>query len=230
MAGSAWTWYLYRQGKPFNQGPSPMMTFSRCRAEPQDSTGAILLLSLLWLLAVQAHAGELSEVPATAPPDLSLPDLTGQQHGLDAYTGKVVLVTFWASWCSPCIKEMPSIQRLAEAMADQPFTVLGVNVGEGERRVQATASRLGIGFPVLLDKDSATFGAWGADVLPTAYVIDRSGRMRHVARGPVEWDRDDIIEMLKQLAAQEPPGQEKPSQGFSVNQLADEPGIRPGSP
>lgn len=166
------------------------------------TTGFVLLLALLWSAALPASAGELSEVTAAPPPDFSLPDLEGQPRRLDEFNGKVVLVTFWASWCSPCIQEMPSIQRLAEAMADQPFTAVGVNVGEGERRVQTSIKRLGIDFPVLLDKDSATFEAWGADVLPTGYVLDRNGRARYVARGPLEWHRDDIIGMLKQLAAE----------------------------
>jgi thiol-disulfide isomerase/thioredoxin len=115
----------------------------------------------------------------------------------------VLLVTFWASWCAPCIEEIPGILRLAEAMADQPFAVVGVNVGEGERRVQAAAGRLGITFPVLLDRDSTAFKAWGADVLPTAYVLDGIGRVRHIARGPLEWGRDDIIERLQQMAAEQ---------------------------
>jgi len=181
-----------------------MMTVSRRGTAARSTTGLAMLVSLLWFAPFHAFAGELSEVPAASPPDFSLPDLAGQPHRLNEFTGKVVLVTFWASWCSPCIQEMPGIQRLAEAMTDTPFAVVGVNVGEGERRVQATTRRLGIGFPVLLDRDSATFRAWGADVLPTAYVLDRSGRIRHVARGPVEWDRDNIIEMLKQLAAERP--------------------------
>ncbi len=117
-------------------------------------------------------------------------------------------MTFWASWCSPCIEEMPGIQRLATTMSDQPFTVIGVNVGEGERRAKAAAARLGIGFPVLLDRDSTVFKAWGADVLPTAYLLDRSGQIRYIARGPVEWDRDDIIGMLKQMTAEQATGGE----------------------
>ncbi|MGB5562732.1 MAG: TlpA disulfide reductase family protein, partial [Sedimenticolaceae bacterium] len=115
---------------------------------------------------------------------------------------------FWASWCSPCIREMPGIQRLAATMADLHFAVVSVNVGEGERRVQAAAGRLRIEFPVLLDKDSTAFKDWGADVLPTAYVLDRSGRIRYIARGPMEWDRVDIVETLKQLAAEQRPGLE----------------------
>lgn len=181
-----------------------MMIAAGRRVAPRDAIAMVLMLSLLLFCPLPAHAADLSQVPTALAPGLDLPDLAGRSRSLSEFEGKVVLVTFWASWCSPCIEEMPSIRRLAATMSDQPFTVVGVNVGEGERRAKAAAQRLGIEFPVLLDKDSATFGDWGADVLPTAYVLDRSGRIRYEARGPVEWDRVDIIEMLKQLAAKQP--------------------------
>ena len=190
----------------FNLERHRMITATTRRTALRDTTQRILLLSLLWLTPSTALAGELSEVPVVLPPRLSLPDLSGQQRNLDEFAGKVLLVNFWASWCMPCIKEMPGIQRLIEAMADAPFTVIGVNVGEGERRVQATVKRLRMEFPILLDKDSAAFKGWGANVLPTAYVLDGSGRVRYVGRGPIEWDRADIVDMLLQLAEQPPHG------------------------
>jgi thiol-disulfide isomerase/thioredoxin len=163
----------------------------------------VLLLSVLWSSALVVFAGELSEVSPVQPPELSLPDLAGEQRSLKEFAGKVLLVNFWASWCQPCIDEMPSIERLKAALADQPFAVVGVNVAEAERRVNATVQRLGITFPVLLDKDSAAFKGWGASVLPTAYVLDGRGRVRYVGRGPVEWDRVDIVDMMVRLARQE---------------------------
>jgi thiol-disulfide isomerase/thioredoxin len=169
-------------------------------------TAAGIVLILLVLYPLSSPAGELSEVAVALRLELNLPDLSGQQRNLDEFAGKVLLVNFWASWCTPCIQEMPSILRLVEAMGETPFAVIGVNVGEAERRVQATAKRLEIDFPVLLDKDSAVFNGWGATVLPTAYVLDRSGRVRYVGRGPLEWDRVDIIDMLVQLAEQPPHG------------------------
>jgi peroxiredoxin len=183
-----------------------MITATSRRTAPRDTAQRILLLSVLWLSPLTALAGELSEVPAALPPEFSLPDLAGQQRNLDEFAGKVLLVNFWASWCRPCIKEVPGIQRLMEAMADAPFAVIGVNVGEAERRVQATVKQLRMDFPILLDKDSTAFKGWGANVLPTAYVLDGSGRVRYVGRGPVEWDRADIVEMLLQLAEQPPHG------------------------
>ena len=164
----------------------------------------IAIISLaLGFYSLTGFAGELSEVSDELRFELKLPDLSGEQRSLDEFTGKIVLVNFWASWCRPCIQEMPSILRLAEAMQEQPFAVIGVNVGEGERRAQAAAKRLKIDFPVLLDKDSAEFKGWGATVLPTAYVLDGDGRIRYVSRGPLEWDRADIIDMLEDLVAEQ---------------------------
>ena len=88
-----------------------------------------------------------------------------------------------------------------------PFAVIGANVGEAERRVQATVKRLRMEFPVLLDKDSATFKDWCTKVLPMAYVLDGGGKLRYVGRGPVQWDRQDIVDVLVQLTEQPPQGE-----------------------
>jgi thiol-disulfide isomerase/thioredoxin len=172
----------------------------------RTAAGIVLILLVLGLYPLSGPAGELSEVPVALRLELNLPDLSGQQRNLDEFAGKVLLVNFWASWCRPCIEEVPSIRRLIEVMADAPFAVIGVNVGEAERRVQTTVERLRMEFPILLDKDSATFKGWGANVLPTAYVLDRNGWVRYIGRGPLEWDRVDIIDMLRQLAEQPPHG------------------------
>ncbi len=162
----------------------------------------VLILLALTLYPPRGITGELYEVSLASPPVLNLPDLSAQPRNLDEFAGKVVLVSFWASWCTPCIEEIPSIQRLVTAMRDQPFAVIGVNVGETQRRVQMTVKRLAIDFPVLLDRDSAVFKDWGVTVLPTAYVIDRRGRVRYAARGPIEWDRTDIVDLMQALTYQ----------------------------
>lgn len=158
----------------------------------------ICLLSLV----LSANGGELSAVKEAPRAGLLLPDLEGRLHDLGELGGKVVMVNFWASWCTPCIEEMPSIQRLADAMRGKPFVVIGVNVAEGELRVKTMVRRLGIGFPVLLDKDSAVFHRWGATVLPTTYLLDGEGTIRYVGRGPLEWDEADVIDMLAGLGAE----------------------------
>ena len=173
------------------------------RGRHRSAPVIILILLVLSLYPLSGPAGELSEVAVASRLELNLPDLSGQPRNLDEFTGKTLLVNFWASWCTPCIEEMPSIQRLAKAMQDKPFAVVGVNVGEAKRRVQAAVKRLEIDFPVLLDKDSAVFKGWGATVLPTAYVLDRSGRVHYISQGPLEWDRVDIVDTLSELAEQQ---------------------------
>jgi thiol-disulfide isomerase/thioredoxin len=164
---------------------------------------ARLVLVYLFLTAAAAGAGELSPAAASAPVELGLPDLEGRERRLEEFKGKVVLVNFWASWCSPCIEEMPSIQRLADLMRDRSFAVLGVNVAEHARRAKAMAERLGIGFPVLLDRESEVFHRWGGTVLPTTYVLDGAGVVRYVGRGPLEWDAPDVVKMLEGVGAAE---------------------------
>jgi thiol-disulfide isomerase/thioredoxin len=181
-----------------------MMAQSVRRDTPRSAAGILLVSLILGLYPLGSPAGELSEVPVALPLELHLPDLSARQRNLDEFDGKVLLVNFWASWCTPCIEEIPSIQRLAKSMHDSAFAVIGVNVGEAQRRVRATAKRLEIDFTVLLDKDSAVFKGWGATVLPTAYVLDRSGRVHYISQGPLEWDRVDIVDMLRKLAAQRP--------------------------
>jgi thiol-disulfide isomerase/thioredoxin len=161
-----------------------------------------LMLLQLWLFPPGATAGELSEIHDGPQLGFTLPDLTGQQRSLDDFSGKVVVVNFWASWCRPCIEELPSLHRLIEAMREKPFAVIGVNVAESALRVRTAAGRLGMKFPVLLDTDSRVFKGWGATVLPTAHVLDRSGRVRYIGRGPLEWDRKDIVAMLNELLEQ----------------------------
>ena len=183
-----------------------MMTGTMTQDKHRTAAVMLLILMVVGLYPLSGAAAELSEVPVAQRLELNLPDLSGKQRNLDEFAGKVLLVNFWASWCRPCIEEVPGIRRLMEAMAGMPFAVIGVNVGEAERRVQATVKRLRMEFPILLDKDSATFKGWGANVLPTAYVFDGGGKLRYLGRGPVEWDRDDIVELLVQLAEQPPQG------------------------
>lgn len=146
-----------------------------------------------------ALAGELSERPDRPPMSLMLPDLEGRQRSLEEFAGKVVLVNFWASWCPPCVLEMPSILRLQRALRGRPFDVVGVNVAEGERRARAAARRLGLDFTILVDRDGEAFAHHGGHVLPTTYLLDQQGRVRYAAVGPLEWDDEEVVELVGRL-------------------------------
>ncbi len=162
----------------------------------------ILGLVLAVTLALPGWTGELRTLEARAAPTLELPDLDGTMHGLADWRGQVVLLNFWASWCQPCVAEMPGIQHLEGQMQGRGFVVVGVNVAEAQRRASRSVEQLGLGFPVLLDAEGETFHAWGGKVLPTSALIDRQGRLRYLGLGPLEWDGAEALGRVESLLAE----------------------------
>jgi len=138
----------------------------------------------------------------SAATTFSLADLRGEATQLAQYRGKVLLVNFWASWCPPCIKEMPSLPRLQQRLDGQPFTILTINVGEQKYKVWKFVQLINFTLPVLLDPKSRTFKAWGSSILPTSFLLDRDGRVRYRAQGDLEWDSDEIVSLVSTLLAE----------------------------
>ena len=171
----------------------------------------------LLCLALSAWAGELEVYPdvATTPP-LALEDLGGHPHTLADYRGQVVLVNFWASWCPPCLAEMPAIQRLKQTMANRPFSVLAINYKESKATAWKFRKLLRVNFTVLLDKDGDTSKDWGVQIYPTSYLIDPAGRIRYVAYGILAWDDKDMIKVINDLLA-EPAGRDAGSVPVSAH-------------
>ncbi len=153
-----------------------------------------------WLATDAVSAGSLEPYPSErAGPGLELPDAERQIHNLADYRGKVVLVNFWASWCTPCIREMPSMQRLDADLFGRPFKLLAVNVGERPNRLRGFMKRMQIDFTVLYDEPGKAFREWGASVYPTSFLIDPEGKIRYEAVGPLEWDALEARELVGSL-------------------------------
>lgn len=131
------------------------------------------------------------------PPPLKLTDLDGKAHDLADYKGKVVLVNFWASWCPPCVKEMPSMQRLKEKIASKPFVILAVNMAEPENEVRDfLATKVRVDFPILMDRDGAALKAWKVFVFPTSFIVGPDGMIRYGLYGEFEWDTEEAIRIM----------------------------------
>jgi thiol-disulfide isomerase/thioredoxin len=132
-------------------------------------------------------------------PSLNLPDLDGKMHDLAALKGKVVVVNYWATWCPPCRREMPSLERLRQRLAEQGLEVIAVDVGEDADTVFAFTGQLepAPGFTLLLDRDSAAMQRWKVKGLPTTFVMDAQGRVIYRAVGGREFDHEAIVNQLR---------------------------------
>jgi len=135
-----------------------------------------------------------------APPELVLADMEGRQVDLAALKGQVVLVNYWASWCPPCVHEMPSMQRLSEHFKSKPFRILAVNMAEDKSTIQDfLQNKVNVKFPILLDVDGKALKRWKVFAFPTSYIIGKKGNIRLALFGSIDWMQDDVIEKIKRL-------------------------------
>lgn len=134
------------------------------------------------------------------PSKLILKDLKNKTVDLSQLKGKVILVNFWASWCPPCVHEMPSMQRLQNRFFAKGFTILGVNMAEDEKTVRHFLNtKVNIQFPILFDSDGTALKSWGVFAFPTSYVIDKKGKIRYAIFGGVDWEKESIINKITNL-------------------------------
>lgn len=164
------------------------------------------LAALLWIVAFGcAHAEQPLRAWTGKPtPPLVLRDLAGKPVDLKSLEGRVVLVNFWATWCEPCIAEMPSIQRLETRLHGKPFAVLAVNYGESSAKVKAWLAKSHVDLHVLLDPDTDVADAWGAKGLPMTFLVDAKGHVRYQTFGERDWTGGDSTAIIDKLVAEAP--------------------------
>ncbi|HVE48181.1 MAG TPA: TlpA disulfide reductase family protein [Casimicrobiaceae bacterium] len=133
-------------------------------------------------------------------PVLALRDIDGNEVRLDSFRGRTVIVNFWATWCAPCVAEMPSLEKLRQALARERVEVLAVNLQENAARIRPFAERLGLTMPMLRDHDGSARTAWNVRVFPTTFVVGPDQRVALVAIGEIEWDRADVIKRIRDIA------------------------------
>lgn len=133
------------------------------------------------------------------PPPLSLKDLDGKRFDLGSSEGEVVLVNFWATWCRPCVEEIPSLSRLVERMKHKPFKVVAVNIGESENDIRDFVESIPVNFDILLDRDGHAVRDWKVYAYPSNYLLDRHGKIQYAYRGALRWDAPAIIETIEKL-------------------------------
>lgn len=169
----------------------------------------ILLLTTSLALKADWQQPELSHnltdikkvVPAA---DFELQDMDENKIKLSDYKGKVVLLNFWATWCPPCVREMPSMERLQQEIDADSFKVIAINQMEDADQVFAFTGQLTVDptFEILFDKTSSVSREYAVRGLPTTYLIDKQGMIRYRAVGGREFDHPEVIKIIEQLIAE----------------------------
>jgi len=161
----------------------------------------IFLFSLLLTCIGLVQAGDLQAYDAkAATPPLKLLDLAGKEHDLNQYKGQVVLVQFWATYCTPCRKEMPSMNKLMQKIGKTPFKILAVNMGETEDEVKTFVSQVKPAFTILMDPEGNSIADWRVFAAPSNFIVGPDGKIRYTLFGGVEWDSNEMVAKLQALA------------------------------
>jgi thiol-disulfide isomerase/thioredoxin len=158
--------------------------------------------SVLLGFALAAEIAIASLTPANAAEsvyELSFADLQRNPAPLDQYRGKLLLLNFWATWCPPCIREMPSMTRLQQRFDTKELTIVAVNVGESPEAIASFRQQLDtpLAVELLLDESGTAFRELGIPGLPMSYLYDRDGELLETVTGGHEWDSPERIAQIQ---------------------------------
>ena len=170
---------------------------------------AVTLISIFFFIVaglnVSAAEDLYEKLRVTKPkraypaPLFILKDLNKKEIYINDYKGKVVLLNFWATWCQPCILEMPAIEKLYSTFKDKGFVVLAVSIDQNRIKVKSFVKKHNLSFPVLLDSNQEVMKAYNVTEIPASYLVNRNGIVKGFALGAREWDSDTATELVKIL-------------------------------
>ncbi len=167
-----------------------------------------LLLGLILVIPSLSIAGNLPkgiiEVDGRSAPALALNDIDGNAFDLISTRGRWVFVHFWASWCGPCRREMPAIQRLDKQLGTSGIELVLINTAEDEDTIFSFLSAVAPDLPTLMDIDGLATEKWQPRGLPATYLVDPQGRIRYQALGGRPWDSEAYLQFLQQLPTATP--------------------------
>lgn len=158
---------------------------------------------LLVAVILTVACGEKSPAPVIGQPipDFELPDLQGNAFRLSEHRGKVVLINFWASWCPPCVEEMPSLEKLHRALDGKGLEIVGVSVDESLEDIEKFRSELNLSFTFLHDKGARVSHSYQTFKYPETYVVGGDGNLKWKIIGPRDWIAPalmlDLVALIK---------------------------------
>ena len=160
--------------------------------------GVILVKKIILLLAMMIPLMPLRATSEPFPLEAyQFNDLDGAEHSLAEWKGQVVALNFWATWCSPCLQEMPELVSLQETFGARGLQFVGLAVETGAEQVRAVADKLGVNYPVLMDEDgalelAAVLGNQDA-AMPFTVIFDRQGEVVFTRKGTVKFEEVEAV-------------------------------------
>jgi peroxiredoxin len=131
-------------------------------------------------------------------PDFSFPGLTGNMVRLSDYRGKVVLVNVWATWCQPCVAEMPSMEKLYRQLKGEKFEILAVSIDSpGAAAVEPFLKQINLSFPILIDSQGSIKTAYNLSGVPESFIINRQGNLAQKIVGPLDWAAPEVLKYFR---------------------------------
>ncbi len=134
-------------------------------------------------------------------PVFTVPALTGTALKTTELSGTITMLNFWATWCPPCKKEMPSIQRLAELMKGTAFRIVAISTGEKRETVESFIKQNKYAFPIYLDENGNLGDSYASQGIPTTYILNKDGKIIAGIVGSRDYDEPALVALLKGLAA-----------------------------
>jgi cytochrome c biogenesis protein CcmG/thiol:disulfide interchange protein DsbE len=157
-----------------------------------------VFLAILTVLVVGCYRGSRPPRIGTAAPDFTVQD-SDRRVVLSELRGKVVVLNFWATWCAPCVEEMPSLVQLQQRFKDKGLSVVGVSIDVDGDAYHKFLRDYKVDFLTVRDPDQKTANLYGSFKWPETYIIDRNGIVRRKFIGAVEWSQPEIVDFLSKL-------------------------------
>lgn len=146
------------------------------------------------------HPAFAEEEPVVEAPPFSLPSLSGKTVSLSDYRGKWVFVNFWATWCGPCVIEMPALNNMFHEFKGEKFDMVAISIDDVDiKAVEKFVNDLKVDFTVLYDDKKDVQKAYGIRSVPMTFMINPNGAVVAKANGMREWDHPEMIKFLRDL-------------------------------
>ena len=136
---------------------------------------------------------------------IRLHDASGQLFDIKDYRGKVTVINFWASWCPPCVEEIPSLNRLKQTMQGKPFQLISINYAETAEKIRGFLNQVNVDFPVLLDPEGQLTGKWKVMAFPSTFVIGPDGNIHYGVNAGIHWDTEEVVKLLNSFLPKSAP-------------------------